>query len=156
MKETIYTIPINEAFDKECSCALCAIQNKIESDEVNYTLGAAMMEPDYRQVTNDKGFCREHIRMIHKQQKALPMALVLQSYTEVQNKNIISKLNKTHEKKSLFKSNPSKKLSALDVVAYIDEQQHKCAICDELEHQMTRYAENTVDMWKSMPEFKNY
>ena len=56
MKETIYTIPINEAFDTECSCAICAIENRIESEEIEYALGPAMMEPDFRIISNQKGF----------------------------------------------------------------------------------------------------
>ena len=62
MKETIYTIPINEAFDIECNCAICAIENRIEKEEIEYTLGPAMMEPDFRIISNKKGFCKIHYR----------------------------------------------------------------------------------------------
>ena len=63
MKETIYTIPINEAFDTECSCAICAIENRIEKEEIEYTLGPAMMEPDFRIISNQKGFCKTHYKI---------------------------------------------------------------------------------------------
>jgi len=155
LKETIYTIPINDAFDSDCDCPFCYIHKKLTNERVEAAVGAAMMEPDHRAISNEKGFCREHIRMVHAQQKALPLALVLQSYLEVQNDIIINKLNENPTKKGFLKGNSSKKQAAINVAAYIDEQQNKCSICDELNKQMQRYAENTVDMWKSIPEFKS-
>ena len=43
MKETIYTIPINEAFEAQCGCPLCTLRRKLEQDSVEYIMGAAMM-----------------------------------------------------------------------------------------------------------------
>ena len=60
MKETIYTIPINEAFEKRCGCPLCTLRRKLEHDSLDYILGAAMMEPDVRTETNKSGFCAQH------------------------------------------------------------------------------------------------
>ena len=82
MKETIYTIPINEAFDTKCSCAICAIENRIENEEVEYTLGPAMMEPDFRVNSNKVGFCKAHYKKLLQKGKALPLALVLQTHIE--------------------------------------------------------------------------
>ena len=56
MKETIYTIPINEAFEAKCGCPLCTLRRKLERDSVEYIMGAAMMEPDVRIETNKRGF----------------------------------------------------------------------------------------------------
>ena len=64
MKEKIYTIPVNEAFSEDCECPLCHLEKKLESDAVDYTLGAAMMEPDYRILSNELGFCRRHCSML--------------------------------------------------------------------------------------------
>lgn len=30
MKEKIYTIPVNDAFDKDCECPLCAMYQELE------------------------------------------------------------------------------------------------------------------------------
>ena len=46
MKEKIYTIPINDAFDKNCECAVCAFMREEEKKLIDYTVGASMMEPD--------------------------------------------------------------------------------------------------------------
>ena len=46
MKDRIYTIPVNEAFDKHSECPLCTLAKKLEDEAVEYAIGAAMMEPD--------------------------------------------------------------------------------------------------------------
>ena len=43
MKEQIYTIPVNEAFDTPCECPLCVLEKRLEDEAVEYALGAAMI-----------------------------------------------------------------------------------------------------------------
>ena len=69
MKEQIYTIPVNEAFDlgvenKESGCPFCTLYKKLEANELDLILGASMMEPDIRIKTNKAGFCRTHYDMM--------------------------------------------------------------------------------------------
>ena len=64
MAETIYTIPINEAFDKaEDSerpiCPFCELYEMLEKNALETTMGAAMMEPDIRIETNKHGFAAD-------------------------------------------------------------------------------------------------
>ena len=68
--EQIYTIPVNEAFeagaaDHSCGCPICSLYRKLEEDELDLILGASMMEPDIRIVTNQLGFCREHFKKLY-------------------------------------------------------------------------------------------
>ena len=46
MQETIYTIPVTDAFSTECECPLCELYKKFEADNVNYYLGPYLMKPD--------------------------------------------------------------------------------------------------------------
>ena len=67
--EQIYSIPVNEAFDKcrdhpECGCPLCVLYKKLQEDELDIILGASMMEPDIRIKTNEQGFCLTHYNMM--------------------------------------------------------------------------------------------
>ncbi len=81
MKETIYTIPINDAFDKQDgSCPLCNLAAKLEADAVDYVMGAAMMEPDVRIETNRLGFCGSHFDQMLAKGSRLPLALILESH----------------------------------------------------------------------------
>ena len=83
--ETIYTIPVNEAFeacaaDKSCGCPFCALYNRLEDDELELILGASMMEPDVRIQTNKEGFCKTHYDMMFTRKNRLGMALTLESH----------------------------------------------------------------------------
>ena len=65
--ETIYTIPVNEAFEKVheegfCTCPFCLMYNRLEDNELDLILGASMMEPDVRIKTNEQGFCSPHFK----------------------------------------------------------------------------------------------
>ena len=60
MKDTIYTIPVTEAYETPCECPLCALEARFENDRVNYYLGPSLMEPENRIATNDTGFCGKH------------------------------------------------------------------------------------------------
>ena len=85
MKEKIYTIPINDAFDIDCECPVCEFENQQEKQRIEYTLGASMMEPDSRIFTNKLGFCKHHTSMLLKCENKLSFALVLKTHIELSN-----------------------------------------------------------------------
>ena len=83
--QQIYTIPVNEAFDlcrekPETGCPLCALYRKLQEDELDIILGASMMEPDIRIMTNELGFCGTHYGMMLKRKRMLGMGLMLESH----------------------------------------------------------------------------
>ena len=63
MKEKLYTIPLNDAVDAGGECPLCNVEKLLEQDTMDFVLGscASYMEPDVRELTDKKGFCREHM-----------------------------------------------------------------------------------------------
>lgn len=148
MKESIYKTPINEAFSSECHCPLCAIYKKLETDLTEASVGPAMMEPDRRIETNEKGFCKTHIEQMLLKKQVLPLSLVLQSHIRQQ----IDTVFKMQSKPKLFSK--SKKGTAQKISQYIDSVNNSCHICTTLEKQMKRYAENIVYMWKKDQHFK--
>ena len=77
MKETIYTIPLSESLEQDSECPFCYLENKLESEQIDYCLGPAMMEPDHRILSNTKGYCRRHMDQLAGAKRALPFALVL-------------------------------------------------------------------------------
>ena len=88
MKEKIYTIPINEAIEENSECPFCIITKKLETEAIDYTLGAAMMEPDYRILCNEKGFCNHHSSLLFKKPNKLSLALVLDTRFEEMRKQL--------------------------------------------------------------------
>ena len=53
MKETIYTIPVNDAYNSDLECPLCQLRKRCEDNEIEYYLGPSLMEPDTRKITNN-------------------------------------------------------------------------------------------------------
>ena len=64
MKEKLYTIPLNDAFDANTECPFCYIERKIEQDLLDFVLGSgsSYMEADIREMTDKAGFCRMHFQ----------------------------------------------------------------------------------------------
>jgi hypothetical protein len=83
MKDSIYTIPISESFEGNYPCPFCDMEQKLEDKYTDYITGAAMMEPDIREITNKEGFCKTHFESILKVQKRLPVALMIESYLKL-------------------------------------------------------------------------
>lgn len=148
MKETIYTIPINEALEKESFCPFCKMYEELEQEAVRYAVGAAMMEPDFRAITNEKGFCRKHMRDLNAESKALALALVFD--THLDNIENIMSSNLKAEKKGIFKKGEDGSEKYLSGLKHVTES---CTICARIEHTFLRYMENFVYMLKKEPEF---
>lgn len=82
MREKIYEIPVNEAFEDSAACPFCRLKAQLTANEISRISGAAMMEPDVRAETNAEGFCAEHFAMLASEQKVLPLALLLESHLD--------------------------------------------------------------------------
>ncbi len=136
MKEKIYTIPITEVFEKETFCPFCDLYQRLETEAVKYAVGPAMMEPDFRALTNQKGFCRKHIADIESESKALALSLVLQTHMEAIAAILETEI--TDPKKKLFsgKVAPS---SIHTIAKEMEEKVHSCTICDKVNHSFERY-----------------
>ena len=89
MKEQLYTIPVNEAIDKNEECLFCTLNKKVEEDILNYILGPSYMEEDIRSETDKIGFCKKHYSQMYKAQNRLGVALILSTHM----KNIRQNLN---------------------------------------------------------------
>lgn len=145
MKEKIYTIPINEALEADCSCPFCFLQKKLEDEAIEYTLGPAMMEPDFRMITNEKGFCKTHIKKLIKKRNALSLALIMDTHLG----EISSLFELKSNEKSLFK----KKNTNNPVVEAFSHVANECAVCSRVNHTLERYFYTFIFMLKSEKGF---
>lgn len=155
MKETIYTIPVNEVYETDCECPLCELERKLEQEAVEYSLGAAMMEPDFRIISNEKGYCSHHFKMMFNSPNKLPLALVLDTHLM----EVIRKINKladlpdTVEKKGLFKKNDIKTVSK-EISDGLDHIHKSCVTCEKINTTMERYIDVLLYMWANDENFK--
>lgn len=150
MKETIYTIPLTEAMEETEDCAFCYLEKKLEQEQVAYALGPAMMEPDYRILSNEKGFCRRHVVKMAREKKALPFALVLDTRADEVIKRLES-VRPIEGKGGLF----GKKGSSYAALA---EEAKKlagsCLVCERIQSTLEKFYHTFWYLFDKEPDFK--
>lgn len=156
MKDKIYTIPVNEAFDESSECPLCSLKKRLEDEAVEYALGAAMMEPDYRVMSNEKGYCNKHFGMLFKKPNKLSLALTMDTHMQELQKKIDALTNAALEdkekKSSFFKKEKDSHLN--EALRPFKESVQSCLICEKLDYTMERYVRVFFQMYKEDREFR--
>lgn len=140
MKETICTIPINDIFGVKEGCPFCRMYDMLEDQYASFITGSAMMDPETRVSTNEKGFCKEHFKKISEVGKRLPNALILQTHLQHILENYFPK--NTHSKPD------KKKLQALH------DMQSTCYICDRIQNDVEHFLRTVFKEWETNPEFR--
>ena len=146
MAETIYTIPINEAFEQAvsnepCDCPFCLLTDMLERNELEIIMGASMMEPDIRIQTNKKGFCKHHLDRIYENGNRLGLALVLESHLAEVEKKIF-------EGGTFFDGKGAKEQNKLKT---LDET---CYICERMNDSFVKMMDNMVYLWETDMDFR--
>jgi len=157
LKETIYTIPINEVFDMDTECPICEFIKKEEKNRIEYALGASMMEPDERIRSNEKGYCQRHTQMMYRHGNKLSHALVLETRLDYLTSSVDAFINST--KKSgkggfLSKKKPSDLLETKAFMSLKDTS-HSCVVCERLDTVFNRFINNLFHMYKADDVFKD-
>ena len=155
MKEKIYTIPINDAFDMDTECALCEFLKKEEQERIEYILGASMMEPDARIFTNENGFCQRHTSMLFKCENKLCLALVLKTHTDelIKSFDKVCTLSEEEGKKSVFSKGKAYPIDEMENI--VSNRSKSCACCKSLEDITDKFVENILYLYEKEPDFKN-
>ncbi len=150
MKEQLYTIPVTDAFNTDCECPLCHIRNELEKNAIEYTMGPSYMEDDNRAMTDELGFCPNHIKKLYLQKNRLGLALMLKTHTD----KTIRDLKLLSENKPLASGGLFKKTSVSSVSEYIEKLENTCFICQRIDATSRRYTNTIFHMWKKDDEFK--
>lgn len=129
MRSDICSIPVEEVFEPKEGCPICRMRNMLENRMAEYITGAAMMEPEVRKVTNEKGFCLRHYKMILSRKNRLSVALMLESHLKEMEKKVKSPVAKA--------------------------ETSRCFVCDEVERNMTALISNTLKKYESDMEFRH-
>ena len=124
MRYDITNIPVAEVFEEGDGCPICRLRNLLEKRAVEYITGAAMMEPDIRIETNQKGFCLHHYRQVLGQRNRLSVALTMESRLEELEKQVFS---------GNFMGKNAKK-QAKDAAAALST----CFVCEQLDSAMDK------------------
>ena len=135
MREDICTIPVTDVFEENDGCPICRMKERLEQRALDYILGAAMMEPDVRIMTNKVGFCGKHLEYMATKKGGLPIALMLETHLEeIANKAFSSKQKDGKKISPFLKS---------------------CFVCDKVEWGMSRMIETTYITFEKDRDFRN-
>ena len=90
MKETLYTIPLTDAFNAADECPFCFIERNVEQDLLDLVLGssASYMESDMRDQTDKAGFCRAHFKKMFDYGNTLGNGWILKTHYMHMNKEL--------------------------------------------------------------------
>lgn len=155
MKEKIYTIPVNEAFESGDECPFCWLERQVEQRTIKYTIGpgASYMEPEVRLATDKEGFCGAHFKKMYDYGNALGNALIMQTYMV----SLFEEMTKQMDafqipgKCGLFNKKGNEEESSL--VGWAREKQGSCFICNKIAYNMERYFATFFYLTKE-PEFR--
>ena len=140
MREDICTIPISEVFEPKEGCPICRMRDTLENRVTEYITGAAMMEPDIREVTNVQGFCYPHFSMMLKKGSRLSNALILESHLKEIETSVL-RLDK--------RGVPGKK--EVEAAKKLTES---CFVCEQIQWAMVRMFDTIYRLWGKEEEFR--
>ncbi|MBQ7345391.1 MAG: hypothetical protein IJW45_04935 [Oscillospiraceae bacterium] len=143
MKESIYTIPLSEAYDTTDECPFCHLERQVEQRTIRYTIGpgASYMEPEVRAATDKEGFCGAHFKKMYDYGNSLGNALIMQTYFVALFEEMTREMDgfQMPGKRGLFSKKSDTEESSL--VKWARQKQGSCYICNKIEYNMERYAE---------------
>jgi len=149
MKETIYTIPINDAFDADCECPICEFLKQEEKQRIEYCLGSSMMEPDERIKSNERGYCQRHTQMMYEFGNKLSHALILETRLKYLVDVVAEYKNGLKRPQRTFLGS-SKRATNAPLA-----NSKTCVVCERLDVILDAFTANIFYLYKKDEEFKN-
>ncbi len=157
MKETIYTIPLMDAFNANDECPFCFIERKLEQEAVAFIMGPAYMEDDIREETDRLGFCRHHFKMLYDYGNKLGCALMLHTYYQKLNKDMHQQFAAFTPKKSGAFARLKKSSGFADressLGQWVAAREQTCYVCNHFKEKYPRYIDTFFQLLTHNDEF---
>lgn len=160
MKESIYTIPLIDAFRAEDECPFCFIERELEHHAISFILGSgsSYMEDDVRMETDRIGFCRHHYKKMFDYGNRLGMALMLSTHFHRLNQELEEQIHHFSSAKSSFlqrikKSSPAPSSSKTNIGTWVTQKESQCYICDHIHQNYPRYLDTFFELYLHNEEF---
>lgn len=154
MKEKLYTIPVNEAFDYAGECGFCALHKKLEREILDYVMGPSYMEEDIREDMDRMGFCQDHYRQMFSAGNRLGVALMLKSHmhhTLEETEHLFQEeLSLASQKKK-----PFAKATDSPFEVFENAREESCYACFRMKRRMDSYFSTFFHLWKTEQEFRD-
>ena len=156
MKETIYTIPLNDAFHAEDECPFCRLERDAEQHALEFILGkqSSYMEDDIRMETDRIGFCRHHYKMMYDFGNRLGCGLMLSTHLKKLNEEMTRQIKSFTSGKStlmgrLKKTDLNPDAPETPLGQWLYEKEHSCYVCDHFNATYQRYLDTFFYMYKN-------
>lgn len=158
MKETLYTIPLMDALGADGECPFCFIERKLEQDAIRFILGESYMESDVRAETDQKGFCRSHLKKMYEYGNYLGNAWILSTHLKRLNQDLKEVISRYTPEKKSFMGKFKKMQSQSDVkkseaAAWIRSEEEHCYFCDRMNTAYDHYLDTFFYLIKKDKEF---
>ena len=157
MKEQLYTIPLNDAFAADDECPFCYIEQKVEQDLLDFTLGSgsSYMESDIRDMTDKAGFCRYHFQKMFQYGNTLGNAWILKTHFRKINQELDQEIKRFKPAKISFLDRMKKSKEVNNTMtAWTYAKQESCYICNQYKDTYARYMDTFFFMYKKDGEMK--
>ena len=148
MEETLYTIPLTEAFEADDECPFCFVERKIENDLLDGLLGSntSYMESDIRAKTDADGFCKTHFKKMFDYGNTLGNAWILKTHYQTVNAELKKQIKMfSPTKASLFKKKTNE---ANSIAEWTKMRDKSCYICKRFNKTYSRYMDTFFYMYK--------
>lgn len=157
MKETLYTIPLNDAVNANDECPFCFIEREVEQDLLDFALGSgsSYMESDVREATDKAGFCRAHFKKMFDYGNTLGNGWILKTHYKRMNAEMKEQFQKFTPSKSTLKGMFKKNTERVNPIGvWVEEKEKSCYICNRFADTYDRYMDTFFYMYKKDEDFR--
>lgn len=157
MKETLYTIPLNDAINANDECPFCFIEREVEQDLLDFVLGSgsSYMESDVRDATDKAGFCRAHFKKMFDYGNTLGSGWILKTHYMRMNKEMQEQFGKYTPSKSTLMGRLKKNTERVNPIGiWAQQKADSCYICNRFADTYDRYMDTFFVMYKKDEEFR--
>ena len=158
MKETLYTIPLNDAVNAQDECPFCFIEREVEQDLLDFALGSgsSYMESDVREATDKAGFCRTHFKKMFDYGNTLGNAWILKTHYMRMNAEMAEQFKSFVPTKSTLMGRLKKNTERQNPIGiWVEEKERSCYICNRFADTYERYMDTFFFMYKKDQDFRN-
>lgn len=151
MKEQLYAIPVNDAFDKDCECPICELFRSLEINAIDFTMGPSYMDDDVRLETDQIGFCENHVKQMYQNQNRLGLSLMLLTHMN----QIIKDVEKISAGGRVSSGGLFKKREEISPMkSYTAKLEKSCYVCNRINRMFTRYIVTVFFLYRTDSNFK--
>ena len=157
MKETLYTIPLNDAVNADDECPFCYIEREVEQDLLDFVLGSgsSYMESDVREATDKAGFCRAHFKKMFDYGNTLGNGWILKTHYARVNREMKEQFQKFAPRKSGLMGKFKKNTERVNPIGiWVQEKENSCYICNQFQEMYQRSMDSFLNLYVKDSEFR--